>query len=43
MIGGVPMNKDNFTTISSKQRVQIVNDLLQKKETTYSLLQTRLE
>jgi hypothetical protein len=25
------MNKDNFTTISSKQRVQIVNDLLQKE------------
>ena len=26
------MNKDNFTTISSKERVKIVNDLLQKEE-----------
>lgn len=25
------MNKDNFTTISSKQRIQIVNGLLQKE------------
>ena len=26
------MNKDNFTTISSKERVKIVNDLLQSEE-----------
>lgn len=31
MIGGVQMNIDNFTTLSSKQRVKIVNDLLQKE------------
>ena len=25
------MNKDNFTTLGSKQRVHLVNDLLQKE------------